>query len=102
MHDRAARSRPAPRYDGHGAARRVVPDPGGGPRAAAGRGAAPARPEWERVCDVRHPERHYRRHDRTRDHLFVMDSLLLPWWSGHPEQVANVPAGVWAPAAAPP
>ncbi|MDH6130924.1 Ser/Thr protein kinase RdoA (MazF antagonist) [Kitasatospora sp. MAA4] len=48
---------------------------------------------WQRACDLRHLERHYRRHDRTRDHLFAMDSLLLSWWSGHPEQVANVLVG---------
>jgi homoserine kinase type II len=57
---------------------------------------------WQRVCDLRHLERHYRRHDHTRDHLFVMDGLLLSWWSGHPEQVANVLAGVGPSIAAPP
>ncbi|MFI8460834.1 phosphotransferase enzyme family protein [Kitasatospora sp. NPDC085464] len=53
---------------------------------------------WERACDLRHLERHYGRGDRTRDHLFVMDGLLLSWWSGHPDQVAAVLAGDVSPA----
>ncbi|MBP0448684.1 phosphotransferase [Kitasatospora sp. RG8] len=48
---------------------------------------------WERACDLRHLERHYGRQDRTRDHLFVTDGLMLSWWSGHPDQVATVLAG---------
>ncbi|MFF0623384.1 phosphotransferase enzyme family protein [Streptomyces sp. NPDC004296] len=48
---------------------------------------------WERACDLRHLERHYLRHDPSRDHLFATQSLLLSWWSGHPEEVATVLAG---------
>jgi len=42
---------------------------------------------WERVCDFWQLRWHYEKADTSCDHLFVLASALLAWWSEHRDTV---------------
>jgi hypothetical protein len=42
---------------------------------------------WKRLCSFWHLVFHYDRGNRSCDHLFLPESRLLSWWTGHRPQV---------------